>query len=134
MVLTKCLGVDSNGVSLPSIETTSDIIVRSEGLSCMHRSATRMHFMTSLCKGWTSPIEWSISSIAFPSFNNCHAYDLPLSIFSLKRSNTKKITDEVSYSHIQEDSLNHLNTEMMCSSCHLQSQEPAPQSCIHQTY
>ncbi|GLT45630.1 hypothetical protein SLA2020_194500 [Shorea laevis] len=39
-----CLGLGTTAVSLESVNTTSDIVGQSAASSCMHKSATLMHF------------------------------------------------------------------------------------------
>lgn len=57
---------DGSGVSLPSMNTTSNMVGRSVATSCTHRSPICMHFNTSW-DGYDSPKDESTISKTFPS-------------------------------------------------------------------
>lgn len=68
-----CLGVGSVAVSLPSMKTTLDMVGRSLGSSCTHKSPTVMHFRYSSFLQLSLSVS-SIKSNALSSFHKCHAW------------------------------------------------------------
>lgn len=69
-----CFGFGRVAVSLPSMKTTLDMVGRSFGSSCTHKSPTFTHFKYS-CVLQLSRRVWSSKSSAFSSFHKCHAWD-----------------------------------------------------------
>lgn len=67
-----CLGDGRGAVSLPSMNTTLDIVGLSLGSSCMQSSPTIRHLVHSFALQRVLIIE-STNSRAFPSFHNSHA-------------------------------------------------------------
>jgi hypothetical protein len=68
-----CLGVGRVAASLPSMKTTFDIVGRSLGSSCTHKSPTLTHLKNSLVLQLSRNV-WSIKSNALFSFHNFHAW------------------------------------------------------------
>ena len=68
------LGVATVAVSLSSMVTTFDMVGRSLGSSCMHKSPTFTHFIN-LSTLQDSCRVWSIKSNTLFSVHNLHAYD-----------------------------------------------------------
>ena len=69
-----CLGVGRVAFSLPSMKTTLDMVGRSFGSSCTHKSPTFTHFKYSSVLQLLRSV-CSIKSSAFSSFHKCHAWD-----------------------------------------------------------
>ena len=68
-----CFGVGRVLDSLPSMNTTFDMVGRSFGSSCTHNSPTFTHFKySSVVHVWHSV--WSINSSALSTFHKCHAW------------------------------------------------------------
>jgi hypothetical protein len=67
-----CLGFGRVAASLPSMKTTLDIVGRSLGSSCTHKSPTFTHFKYSFVLQLPDSV-WSIKSSDLSSFHKCHA-------------------------------------------------------------
>lgn len=68
------LGLGRHVFSPTNITMTSDILGRSIESSCTHKSATLIHFITSLMLHESSN-DFSVSCIAFSSIHSLHACD-----------------------------------------------------------
>jgi hypothetical protein len=69
-----CLGVGRVAVSFPSMKTAFNIVGRSLGSSCTHKSPTLTHLKNSFVLQLSRNV-WSIKSNALSSFHNFHAWE-----------------------------------------------------------